>query len=109
MRAMNDTQNWVTVAKRGDLPAGQIKGVKLGKAEIALYNLDGEIYATDGVCSHAYANLADGYIDRGLIVCPLHAGCFDVKTGKAMEPPAEDDIKTYPVRVVGDDIQIASA
>jgi len=104
---MNESQNWVTVAKRADLQAGKIKGVKIGAQEIALYNLDGEIYATDGVCSHAYANLADGYLDKDLIVCPLHAGCFDIKTGKAVEAPAEDDIKVFPVRIAGDDIQVA--
>lgn len=104
---MSDVRDWVTVAKRADLPPGQIKGVKVGKLEIALYNLDGDIYATDNVCSHAYAQLSDGFLDKGTIVCPLHAGCFDVKTGKAVEAPAEEDIKTYPARVAGDDIQVA--
>jgi naphthalene 1,2-dioxygenase system ferredoxin subunit len=104
---MSEPSNWVTVARRADLPAGQIKGVKVGKQEIALYNLDGDYYATDNVCSHAYAQLSDGFIERGQIVCPLHAGCFDIKTGKAMEPPAEDDIRTFPVRLDGDDIQVA--
>jgi nitrite reductase/ring-hydroxylating ferredoxin subunit len=50
--------------------------------------------------------VSDGFIDRGQIVCPLHAGCFDIKTGKAMEAPAEEDIRTFPVRLVGDEIQI---
>jgi len=105
--AMNETGNWVTVARRADLPAGQVKGVKVGPHEIALYNLDGEYYATDNICSHAYAQLSDGFIDKGQIVCPLHAGCFDIKTGKAVEPPAEDDIRTFPVRLNGDEIQVA--
>lgn len=103
---MSEAQNWVTVAKRADLPAGQIKGVKVGKQEIAIYNLDGEFYATDNVCSHAYAQLSDGFLDKTMVVCPLHAGCFDVKTGKAVEAPAEEDIKTFPVRVVGEEIQV---
>jgi len=103
---MDSQEKWVTVAKRGDLPAGQIKGLKIGEHEIALYNLDGEFHATDNVCSHAYARLSDGFIDRGQIVCPLHAGCFDIKTGKAMEAPAEVDIRTFPVRLVGDEIEI---
>jgi len=104
---MSNDSSWVTVARRADLPAGQIKGVKVGKQEIALYNLDGEFYATDNVCSHAYAQLSDGFIDHGQIVCPLHAGCFDIKTGKATEAPAEDDIRTFPVRLNGDEIQIS--
>jgi nitrite reductase/ring-hydroxylating ferredoxin subunit len=51
--------------------------------------------------------LSDGFIERGQIVCPLHAGCSDIKTGKAMEPPAEDDIRTFPVRLDGEDIQVS--
>jgi len=104
---MNDAQHWTTVAKRGDLPNGKIKGVTVGKQSVALYNLEGEIFATDNVCSHAYAQLSDGYLDGDMIVCPLHAGCFDVRTGKALEPPAEDDIKTFPVRVIGEEIQVS--
>ena len=46
------------------------------------------------------------WLDKGEIECPLHAGRFDVKTGKATAPPCTDDLKTYPVRVVGDEIQI---
>ena len=65
-----------------------------------------EIFATDDVCTHAYAKLSDGWLDKGEIECPLHAGRFDVKTGKATAPPCTDDLKTYPVRVSGNEIQV---
>jgi naphthalene 1,2-dioxygenase ferredoxin component len=97
---------WVTAAKRGDLAAGDVLGVVLAGHDIALYDLDGEIYATEDICTHAFARLSDGFLDREEIECPLHAGRFDVKTGKATAPPCTDDLKTYPVRVVGDDIQV---
>jgi naphthalene 1,2-dioxygenase ferredoxin component len=103
---MSDDQGWVTAAKRGDLAAGDVLGVLLNGREIALYDLDGEVYATDDVCTHAYAKLSDGFLDRDEIECPLHAGRFDVKTGKATAPPCTDDLKTYPVRIVGDAIQV---
>ncbi len=74
--------------------------------EIALYDLDGDICATDDICTHAYAKLSDGWLDNGEIECPLHAGRFDVKTGKATAPPCVDDVKTYAVRIVGDEIQV---
>ena len=60
-------------------------------------NCDGEIFATDNICTHAYAKLSDGWIERGEIECPLHAGRFDIRTGKATAPPCADDLKTYPV------------
>lgn len=99
-------ENWTTVAKRSAINPGDVLGVTLGEREIALYNLDGEIYATDNLCTHAYALLSQGWLDGEVIECPLHGGRFEVKTGKGLGPPINDDLKTYAVRVVGDDVQI---
>ena len=99
-------ETWVTVAKRSAINPGDVLGVTLGEREIALYNLDGEIYATDNLCTHAYALLSQGWLDGEVIECPLHGGRFEVKTGKGLGPPINDDLKTYPVRVTGDDVQI---
>ena len=97
---------WVKAAERGKLAEGEVLGVIVAGKEIALYDLDGTLCATDDVCTHAYAKLSDGWLDKGEIECPLHAGRFDVKSGKALCPPVTDDIKTYPVRVIGDEIQV---
>jgi naphthalene 1,2-dioxygenase system ferredoxin subunit len=99
-------ENWVKAADRGALGDDEVIGVVVGGREIALYEMDGELYATDDVCTHAYAKLSDGWMEKGEIECPLHAGRFDVKTGKATAPPCIDDIKTYPVRVEGGEIQV---
>jgi naphthalene 1,2-dioxygenase system ferredoxin subunit len=103
---MSDEAGWVKAASRGDLGVGDILGVIVAGKEIALYEIDGALYATDDVCTHAYAKLSDGWLDKGEIECPLHAGRFDVKSGKALCPPVTDNIKTYPVRLVGDEIQV---
>jgi nitrite reductase/ring-hydroxylating ferredoxin subunit len=103
---MSNEPQWVTVAALSKLGAGEILGVEVGDKPIALYNLDGEIHATDNLCTHAFAFLSDGWLDGDCIECPLHAGRFEIKTGKALGPPVEEDIKTYPVRVVGDEIQV---
>ena len=103
---MSDDTGWVKAANRSSLGAGDVLGVLIGGKEIALYDLDGTLYATDDICTHAYAKLSDGWLDKGEIECPLHAGRFDVKTGKATAPPCTDDVKTYSVRLVGDEIQI---
>jgi len=103
----SDEQGWVkAAARRGDLGEGEVLGIVLGGRDIALYDIDGTLYATDDICTHAYARLSDGWLDRGEIECPLHAGRFDVKTGKPMCPPVTDDLKTYPVRLAGDEIEV---
>lgn len=94
------------VAKTGELDDGEAMQVLIGKKEVAIYNLGGEIFATDDICTHAYASLADGYIEDGLIECPLHGGCFDIRTGEAKTPPVTDNLKTYEVRIEGDDIMV---
>jgi 3-phenylpropionate/trans-cinnamate dioxygenase ferredoxin subunit len=103
---MSNGPEWATVAKLSDLAAGDIRGVEIGDKSIALYNLDGEIRATDNICTHAFALLSDGWLDGDCIECPLHAGRFDVRTGKALGPPVDEDIKVYPVQIVGDEIQV---
>ncbi|HXC29029.1 MAG TPA: non-heme iron oxygenase ferredoxin subunit [Stellaceae bacterium] len=98
--------NWVKAADRGDLNEGDVLGVIVAGHEIALYDIEGQVFATDDICTHAYAKLSDGWFDNSEIECPLHAGRFDARTGKATAPPCVDDIKTYPVRVEGGEIQV---
>ena len=101
-----DEEGWVRVAARGDLAEGEVLGVETAGHSIALYDADGTLYATDNICTHAYACLSDGWLDGEVIECPLHAARFDIRTGKALDPPATEDLKTYPVRVVGEEIQV---
>ena len=87
-------EKWVKVAERSALAEGAMVGVEVGDLLIALYNVDGEIYATDNTCTHAFAMLTDGFVDGELIECPLHGGKFEIKTGKAAAPPCTVDLKT---------------
>ena len=98
--------DWVRVAGRGDLASGEVIGVEAGGRSIAIYDSDEGLFATDNICTHAYACLSDGWLDGQTIECPLHAAHFDIRTGKVLDPPATEDLKTYPVRLVGNDIEI---
>jgi nitrite reductase/ring-hydroxylating ferredoxin subunit len=67
-----------------------------GLPPLAVYRLaDGPVYVTDGICTHAYASLADGFVDGDEIECPLHAGRFCIRDGRATEEPCEEPLKTY--------------
>jgi len=94
------------VAKTGEIEDGQAKRVVIGENEIAIYNLGGKFYATDDICTHAYASLADGYIEEGQVECPLHAARFDIVTGKALGMPATTDLRVFKVRIDGDSIYV---
>lgn len=93
-------------ANLSDLVEDEPLAVKLGDEQIALYRLDGEVYATHNVCTHQFALLSDGYMEDGCIECPLHQGKFDIRTGAAMCAPVTQSIRVYPVKVEGGRIMV---
>lgn len=94
------------VAKTNEIPEDEAKQVRIGDLVLAIYNVEGTFYATDDTCTHAFASLADGYVEDGCIECPLHASRFEIATGKVLDLPATEDLNTYPVRVEGEDIYV---
>ena len=100
-------REYVAVARVADVPPGAVIRVQAAGRAIALYNLDGAFYATDEICTHAYASLADGFIDGETIECPLHGAQFSVRSGEALSPPATEPLATYAVRVEGDELRVA--
>ena len=102
----DDGGQWTRVASLSALAVGEMIGVEVGDNSIAIYNVGGEIFATENLCTHAFAVLTDGMLDGDVIECPLHGGCFKVKTGEGLGPPVPSDLKTYPTRIVGDSIEV---
>jgi nitrite reductase/ring-hydroxylating ferredoxin subunit len=96
------------VGSREDFAENSVRPVTAGGRRIALYRLAGdEFHATSDVCTHGSALLSDGWLSAdGTIRCPLHGGCFDVRTGRGLGSPIEVDIRTYPVRVEGDAVLV---
>src|ERR1700677_1425188 len=97
---------WVAIASAGTVKAGEFLGIDVRGKQIALYNIEGSFYATDDECTHGFARLSEGSLDGEKIECPEHGGCFNAKSGKALEMPAMDPLRTYRVRVVGDDVEV---
>jgi 3-phenylpropionate/trans-cinnamate dioxygenase ferredoxin subunit len=81
-------------------------GVEVDGRKIVLVNLDGEVHALDGICSHAYSELTNGFFAGDLLTCALHLSQFDVRTGEPISPPATDPIAKYAVVVEGDTVYV---
>jgi nitrite reductase/ring-hydroxylating ferredoxin subunit len=79
---------------------------ELAGKQIALYRFEGALYATDNICTHAYALLTDGWLDGDIVECPLHGGQFCITNGKAMSSPAEKALAVYELRVRDGTIEI---
>lgn len=97
---------WTKIAKASAVGKGEMTGASVGETELAVYNVDGKFFATDNICTHEFALLTDGMLEGALVVCPYHQGKFDVRDGKVAEAPPCKDLRTFRVRVTGDDIEV---
>lgn len=95
------SSNWIELVAVDAIPEDDVIGIDAGGKSFALYLVDGEIYATDNICTHGNARLCDGFLEGHEIECPLHQGKFDIRNGKAMCAPLTEDVKTYPVKIEG--------
>lgn len=97
---------FVTVAKKGDIPEGKVEVREVDGVRIALCNVHGTFYAIDDVCTHDGGPLDQGELEGKLIECPRHGAKFDVTDGRAVVLPAVRPVRTYEVQVEGDDVRV---
>jgi anthranilate 1,2-dioxygenase large subunit len=97
---------WQRVASINEIDRDGVLGLDVDGSPVALYRLENEVFATAGICTHALAILSDGFVEDGKIECPLHQGQFDIRSGKALCAPVTEDLRTYAVKLEGDDVFI---
>jgi NAD(P)H-dependent nitrite reductase small subunit len=90
--------SWQHLCAASKLSEGEPLGFKLGEQRVALYKVEEEIFATDDVCSHAFALLSSGFLEGHVIECPLHGAMFDVRDGKCRSS-AYKAIRTFKVEI----------
>jgi nitrite reductase (NADH) small subunit len=97
---------FVKMATLQELPLGGAKEVEFEGRVYAIFNLDGQISAIDGICPHQGGPLADGALEGTIVTCPWHGWQFDIRTGKT---PLGPKIKqaVYEVKIEGQDVMIA--
>jgi 3-phenylpropionate/trans-cinnamate dioxygenase ferredoxin subunit len=95
------------VAKASELPPGGKKLVEVDGIPVALFNVDGEFYAIEDVCTHDGGPLAEGELEGDQIECPRHGARFDVRTGRVLCMPAVEPVECYEVKIEGDDILVS--
>jgi len=91
--------DWVEVCGESELTPGQRKVVNVEGAMVVVFNLGGELYAIEDICTHDGSEIADGCIIGDDIECPRHGARFCIKTGAVTAPPAYESIDTFPVMV----------
>ncbi|MBI3042786.1 MAG: non-heme iron oxygenase ferredoxin subunit [Betaproteobacteria bacterium] len=99
-------ERFIEVGQAGELRPGTMKRIDIRGRRILLANVDGRFWAADDTCTHEEASLSTGVLKGELVKCPLHGSRFNVRTGEALEEPAEENLRTYPVRLDGERILI---
>ncbi len=97
---------WVRVCAAGELAPGTSRVVDVDGALIAVFNIGGEFFAIEDVCTHDGGELASGTLEGDQIICPRHGARFCVRTGEALTAPAYEPTAKFPVRVENGDIQV---
>lgn len=97
-------EQFIKVARADELPPGKMRCIELGERRILLVNVAGRFYAAADTCTHEDASLSTGFLDGEWVKCPLHGSRFNVRTGEVVDEPAEVGLRTYPVRVDGNDV-----
>ena len=97
---------WTTVAATDEFGPGEHRVVDVDDVTIAVFNLGGEYYAIEDVCTHDFGTLTGGCVEDGRIMCPRHGARFDIRTGEALTPPAYEPVATFPVRIHNGLVQV---
>ena len=97
---------FVKVAEVNELPSGERKVVEVEGLFIAVFNVSGNYYAIEDVCTHDDGPLAEGDLDGFEIECPRHGARFDIRTGKVLSFPAITDVARYEVKIEGNDVLV---
>jgi nitrite reductase/ring-hydroxylating ferredoxin subunit len=98
----------VTVANVDEVPPGTLKQVQAGDETIALANVDGAFYATQGTCLHLKGPLGEGRLDSSFVRCPWHGWTYDVRTGKN-DFDLAIELRTFEVTVENGEVKVAIA
>lgn len=93
-----------TVADLEDLEGGKV--VEVGGQSIAIFNIAGTYYAIENTCPHRGGPLAEGMMAGEEVICPWHGSRFNVKSGAVLTPPARQGVKSFPIRVTGNDVEV---
>jgi 3-phenylpropionate/trans-cinnamate dioxygenase ferredoxin component len=90
---------WIDTAALDDIEDEDVMRFDHAGHVYAIYRVDDQVYASDGLCTHEQAPLSDGFVMGHVIECPKHNGRFDIRDGRALCAPVCEKLGTYPAKV----------
>ena len=98
--------DWIKACSTGSLGQGEMFSFDHNEKKLLLTNMNGKIFATDRICTHAEADLANGILTENGLTCPLHLSVFNMDDGKPQNLPAETSLNIYNVKIDADEIYV---
>ncbi|MGN6346462.1 MAG: Rieske 2Fe-2S domain-containing protein [Candidatus Nitrosocosmicus sp.] len=94
------SESWIDISNFLNLKNGEMFDFNYNDKKIMIININGNFYASDRICTHAYVDLTTGILNESdkTVTCPLHLSSFDIKNGNALNLPAEEPLKIYKIK-----------
>jgi 3-phenylpropionate/trans-cinnamate dioxygenase ferredoxin subunit len=100
--------SWIPVAPAASIANGDYAQIEIDGSLVAVFNVSGEFYAIDDICTHDGGELAGGAMDGDVVICPRHGARFCLRTGAALTPPAYEPVRTYATRIMNGIVEVES-
>ncbi len=97
---------FIVAARLDQVPPGSGMSFTVADKQIAIFNIDGSVYAMDDSCLHKGASLGSGQLAGKVVTCRAHGWRYDVTTGSTLSSPGYG-VTAYPVKVVDGEILVA--
>ena len=94
-------QRWIKVCDANSLKNGDLLDFDFDDKKVLISKAGNKVYATDRICTHAYADLSTGFMNESekTVTCPLHMSVFRLDDGSPQNLPAEEPLKTYQAKI----------
>jgi nitrite reductase/ring-hydroxylating ferredoxin subunit len=106
LKGGNTMSKLVKIAETKDVAPGTGKVVEAEGRSIALFNVAGTFHAIDNTCTHEGGPLGEGELSSEVVTCPWHNTEFNVKTGEALGPLTDEGVRSFAVKVQGNDVLV---
>jgi 3-phenylpropionate/trans-cinnamate dioxygenase ferredoxin subunit len=96
----------IPIGTLADFPEGRGVSVIAGGRHLAIFHIGDRFFAIDNVCTHNRMRLADGPVQGLVVTCRTHNSRFNLETGAVIKGPARKPVRTYPVHVAGETVEV---
>lgn len=97
---------WHDAADAAAVVEEEVLGCVVAGLPVALFRVEGEVFALHDLCSHGFARLSEGFVEDGCVECPLHQGLVDIRTGAPRTAPISEPVRSIPAREVDGRVQV---